>query len=89
MKSRRLLLSLLFIIALAGDALHTLHAHHDGSHCSICTLQSHSTGSDAHAETALSAVFLPHDTPICLQSLPVPSALPQTLFGRAPPFPLS
>lgn len=91
MKTRRyrFLLSWLFVIALAGDALHTLHAHHDGSHCSICTLQSHDVGSDAHTDTVLAAVFLPHEIPLSYASEFILSQQPQTLFGRAPPLSIS
>jgi hypothetical protein len=91
MKTRRyrFLLSWLFVIALAGDALHTLHAHHDGSHCSICTLQSHSVGSDVHVDTVLASIFLPHETPLSFYSEFIPSHQPQTLFGRAPPVSIS
>lgn len=91
MKTRRyrMLLSLLFVFALAGDALHTLHAHHDGSHCTICTLQSHDVGNNVHAVNALGTVFVPHEAPISLYAAHPLCNQPQTIFGRAPPFSIS
>jgi hypothetical protein len=87
MKHRRLrvLLFVLFLFALSGEALHTLHAHHDSSHCSACTHHSHFVGTDIHAGVGLAEIFIPHETPQRLKGLSCRYTFTQTLFGRAPP----
>ncbi|MBD3801591.1 MAG: hypothetical protein IE886_09245 [Campylobacterales bacterium] len=60
MRTRRLLLLLLFLVALSGEALHTLSAHHDGSHCPVCTVASHAAAPDI--VTPFEPFILLHDT---------------------------
>jgi len=85
MRNRRLLLLLLFLLALSGEALHTLSAHHDAQHCSVCTLQAHDVGNDLHAHHTLPDLFVPHETPQNPDALQHVPAVTRTLFGRAPP----
>jgi len=84
-RRQRFLLLLLFLLALGGEALHTLSAHHDASHCSVCTMQANDIGTDLHAENAPSALFVIHETPQRRTGLSVPVLAAPTLFGRAPP----
>ena len=88
MKKRRLrlLLLVLFLLALSGEALHTLSAHHDASHCSVCSFQANNIGTDSHAETGVADLFVSHEAPRQHVGLAYRFTLSQTLFGRAPPF---
>lgn len=81
----RLLLLFLFLAAMSGEALHTVSAHHDASHCSVCSFHSHSVGSDSHTETALGELYIPHETPQLHCGLSERLTFVTTLFGRAPP----
>jgi len=81
----RLLLLALFLLALSGEALHTLSAHHDASHCSVCSFQSHDVGTDGHADSGAAVLFIPHETPRLHAGLPCRFTVLQTLYGRAPP----
>ena len=80
-----MLLLTLFLLSLSGEALHTLNAHHDAGHCSICTFQAHDVGADVHAESAASGLFISHEAPPLHIGLPHRTFSAQTLFGRAPP----
>ena len=89
LRRRRILLLVLFLLALGGEALHTLHAHHDGSHCSVCSLQSHNVGTDTHADTVVTALYVSHETPATHTGLPYRFTILQTFYGRAPPLSIS
>ncbi|MHC3995272.1 hypothetical protein ACXWTF_10620 [Thiomicrolovo sp. ZZH C-3] len=60
MRTRRLLLLLLFLVALSGEALHTISAHHDGSHCPVCTVTAHAAAPDI--VTPFEPFILLHET---------------------------
>ncbi len=85
MKRLRSLFLFLFIVALSADALHTLQAHHDSSHCSICTLQSHTVGSDVGAANVPDVLYIPHETPPFFAGLDWIEPDTSCLYGRAPP----
>ncbi|UFS62045.1 hypothetical protein LOH54_10335 [Sulfurimonas sp. HSL-3221] len=84
MRTRRLLLLLLFLVALSGEALHTLSAHHDGSHCPVCTVAAHAAAPDIVKPFEPFILF--HDT-----EEPCPAAEAHSSFAlhfvpaRAPP----
>jgi hypothetical protein len=82
----RLLLLALFLLALSGEALHTLSAHHDASHCSVCSFQSHNLGTDSHADSGMADLFIIHETPLPQTGLPCRLTAARTFLGRAPPF---
>ncbi|WP_345987454.1 hypothetical protein WCX18_10055 [Sulfurimonas sp. HSL1-2] len=85
MRTRRLLLLLLFLVALSGEALHTLSAHHDGSHCPVCTVAAHAAAPD---------VVTPFEPFILFHDAAEPGPVEHSYSGlalhfvpaRAPPF---
>ena len=84
-RRHRLLLLAFFLFALSGEALHTLSAHHDASHCSVCSLQSHNVGTDVHADGGVVRLYIPHETPLLHSGLPCRFTLIRPFDGRAPP----
>lgn len=85
----RLLLLTLFLLALGGEALHTLSAHHDASHCSVCSFQANDVGTDCHADNGAGDVFIAHEAPRPPAGPFYRFTVLLTFFGRAPPLPLS
>jgi len=85
----RLLLLALFLLALGGEALHTLSAHHDASHCSVCSFQANDVGTDCHADNAPAGLFIAHEAPRAPAGTFNRFTVLLTFFGRAPPLSLS